>query len=41
MYKDTDKANALRWICDNWLNIDLREVAAIGDSDNDLRMISR
>lgn len=39
MHKDTDKANALRWICDNRLKIDLKEVAAIGDSDNDLRMI--
>ena len=39
MHKDTDKANALRWICDSWLRIDLKDVAAIGDSDNDFRMI--
>ena len=39
MHKDTDKANALKWICDRWLKIDLKDVAAIGDSDNDFRMI--
>ncbi|MEM2839742.1 MAG: phosphoglycolate phosphatase [Thermoplasmata archaeon] len=39
MHKDTDKANALRWICDRWLGIDMRDVVAIGDSDNDFRMI--
>lgn len=39
MHKDTDKATGLRFVCKNWLNIDLNCVAAIGDSDNDAKMI--
>lgn len=40
MHKDTDKANGLRYVCDSWLKIRMDEVAAIGDSDNDVNMIS-
>lgn len=39
MFKDTDKGNGLRYVCRNWLKIDLGDVAAIGDSDNDVNMI--
>lgn len=39
-HKDTDKANGLAYVCKNWLRIDMENVAAIGDSDNDIGMIS-
>ncbi|MDH4122512.1 MAG: phosphoglycolate phosphatase [Thermoplasmata archaeon] len=41
MHKDTDKAVGLEYVCKNWLKIDLDRVAAIGDSDNDVKMIER
>lgn len=37
--KDTDKANGLAYVCKNWLRISMDDVAAIGDSDNDVNMI--
>ena len=37
--KDTDKANGLAYVCKNWLRISMDDVAAIGDSDNDINMI--
>jgi hypothetical protein len=40
MHKDTDKAAGLSFVCKNWLRIDMGDVAAIGDSDNDVNMIS-
>ncbi len=39
MHKDTDKSVGLAYVCKNWLRIDLDDVAAIGDSDNDVNMI--
>jgi len=39
-HKDTDKANGLAYVCKNWLKINMEKVAAIGDSDNDINMIS-
>ena len=38
MNKQTSKGNALRLLCE-YLNIDLREVMAIGDAENDLSML--
>jgi len=40
MHKDTDKATGLAFVCKNWLRIDVDDVAAIGDSDNDVNMIA-
>ena len=40
MHKDTDKAAGLAYVCKNWLKIDMELVAAIGDSDNDVNMIT-
>lgn len=39
MNKDTDKAVGLSFVCKNWLKVDINDVAAIGDSDNDAKMI--
>jgi len=39
-HKDTDKANGIAYVCKNWLKISMDDVAAIGDSDNDVNMIS-
>lgn len=39
LHKDTDKVKGLRFVCDNWLSITFNELAAIGDSDNDVNMI--
>jgi phosphoglycolate phosphatase (TIGR01487 family) len=40
MHKDTDKSVGLAFVCRNWLRIDPANVAAIGDSDNDVNMIT-
>lgn len=39
MHKNTDKATGLKYVLDHWLGIGMDEVAAIGDSDNDVNMI--
>lgn len=37
--KGTSKASGIQWICD-YLGIDLRDVYAVGDSSNDLEMLT-
>ena len=39
--KDTDKENGLAYVCKNWLKLSIDDVAAIGDSDNDINMITK